>query len=92
MTDEELARFLQSGLPERPATPPELVYWRAQLQVRRQREERAAKPVITAQWGAMGAVLCASLAATPWSWWMGLVSVAVLAGAAVMVKVGYHSE
>ena len=92
MTDEQLAELLQRDLRELPATPPELIYWRAQLQVRRQHEERAAKPVLTAQWGAMGAVLCASLAATSWSWWIGLVSLAVVAGAAVMVKVGYHSE
>ena len=70
MTDEQLAELLQRDLRELPATPPELIYWRAQLQVRRQHEERAAKPVLTAQWGAMGAVLCASLAATSWSWEM----------------------
>lgn len=91
MSDEQLASLLQNGIAERPATPPELIYWRAELQARRQHEETAARPIAVAQWVGLG-VLCASALAVSSVWWMTALTVTAVAGVAIALRIAYHSE
>jgi hypothetical protein len=45
MGDDELAALLENDLPEPRSLPPDLVYWRAEILARRERQERALAPL-----------------------------------------------
>lgn len=44
MRDDELAALLERDLPEPRSLAPELIYWRAEILARRERQERALAP------------------------------------------------
>ncbi len=64
MNDEQLLHALQSDLGEPQGPPPEILYWRAELQAQRERQQRAMKPLAWAErlgWLGMAAALGSTL-------------------------------
>jgi hypothetical protein len=49
MNDEQLLQALQADLGEPQGPPPEILYWRAELQAKRERQQRAMKPLAWAE-------------------------------------------
>lgn len=91
MTDAQLGVFLQEDLPRHTPVPPEIIYWRAQLQVRREREEAAARPITIAQNAAIPVLVGIGLFCLS-NWWFA-VALAVSAGAAgFAIRTAYRSE
>lgn len=90
MTDEQLGAILQEGLGD-PSIPAEIVYWRAQLQQRREREAVAIRPIMIAQSIAIPVLICGSVLILPdWRWGLALIFSACVAGLAI--RFAYHSE
>lgn len=90
MTDEQLSAILRQGL-EESSIPAEIIYWRAQLQERRDREAAAIRPMAVVQSIAIPVLVGGSVLILPdWRWGVALIFSACVAGLAI--RLAYHSE